>query len=290
MLSNRDIRARLTRGDLVIDPLPPDSAFGGASVDLTLWSRIGVVNSSRCGFFDYRALKANPHYLPSITDPVDLEDQPLILHPGRVVICSTAEWIKVPPDLCAELHGRSTLARLGVLPHTAGKVDPGWDGRLTLEVSNLGEIPVALYPGDSICQIVFHELSSPADLSRYSRYQGQSGPQTANYLPDVWEEWFGFGQPIQPVHLDEQGYRRVHERLGYSKARLRRALSKAGGQDEFQKAIPEGYRALNKKGFTFDDILALKLYYNLPVNRRARAKKSASNPQLPGSEETVASS
>ncbi len=183
MLSNRDIRRRMKDGDLVIDPLPPDTAFGGASVDLTLSSNVRVVNPSRCAYIDYARIQDDPDYLTSITDAVDLTGgQPLILHPGRVVICSTVERLKVPADICAELHGRSSLARLGVLPHTAGKVDPGWDGTLTLEVSNLGEIPVALYPGEAVCQVVFHELSSPADLTSprtRSRYHGQEGPTLA---------------------------------------------------------------------------------------------------------------
>ncbi|MSQ61170.1 MAG: dCTP deaminase [Dehalococcoidia bacterium] len=181
MLSNVDIRRRITAGEIGIDPPPPDSAYGGASVDLTLSRNIRVINPSRVTFIDFARVHNDPSYLLSITDFVDLTDgEPLILHPGRVVICSTVERLRVPADLCAELHGRSSLARLGVLPHTAGKVDPGWDGTLTLEVSNLGEIPVALYPGEAVCQVVFHELSSPADLSRgVSRYQGQVGPTLA---------------------------------------------------------------------------------------------------------------
>ncbi|HWO94069.1 MAG TPA: dCTP deaminase [Dehalococcoidia bacterium] len=194
MLSNRDIRRRIEAGDLIIDPPPADAAFGGASVDLTLSTNIRIINPSRCAYIDYARIQDDPEYLTSITDAVDLaEGQPLILHPGRVVICSTVERVRVPVDICAELHGRSSLARLGVLPHTAGKVDPGWDGTLTLEVSNLGEIPVALYPGEAVCQMVFHELSSPADLSSpraVSRYQGQTGPTLTSPrrdgIPTVW--------------------------------------------------------------------------------------------------------
>lgn len=172
-------------GEIGIDPAPPDSAWGGASVDLTLSHNIRLINSSRCAYIDYARIQDDAEYLTSITDAVDLADgTPLILHPGRVVICSTVERLRVPADLCAELHGRSSLARLGVIPHTAGKVDPGWEGTLTLEVSNLGEIPVALYPGEAVCQIVFHELSSPADLSaRTSRYHGQAGPTLSAPAP-----------------------------------------------------------------------------------------------------------
>lgn len=181
MLSNVDIWRRLEEGSIKIDPLPPKSSFGGASVDLTLDAEIKVFNTSRCPFIDYRLVKEDPDYLPRVTDPLRLgDDSPLILHPGKVIICSTAEWVEIPTDLCAELQGRSSLARIGILPHTAGKIDPGWKGKLTLEVSNVSEIPVALYPGVPICQILFHELSSPADLSydgTVSRYQGQKGPR-----------------------------------------------------------------------------------------------------------------
>jgi len=179
MLSNVDIWRRLQEGSIVIKPLPPKVSFGGASVDLTLDSDIAFFNPSKCAFIDYKQVKEDPDYLPGVTDPVRLSpDAPLILHPGKVVICSTVEWVEVPADLCGELQGRSSLARVGVLPHTAGKIDPGWKGKLILEVSNVGEMPVSLYPGEAICQVMFHELSSPADLSytgSESRYQGQSG-------------------------------------------------------------------------------------------------------------------
>ena len=92
MLSKRDIRRRIEEGELAIDPPPPDAAFGGASVDLTLSRNIRVVNRSRCAYIDYARIQDDGEYLTSITDAVDLDDgEPLILHPGRVVICSTVE-------------------------------------------------------------------------------------------------------------------------------------------------------------------------------------------------------
>lgn len=188
MLSNVDIWRRLEEGTLRIDPLPDKGCFGGASVDLTLAPEIRTFNTSRLPYIDYRCLKDDPEYLERFTDPLLLgPDQPLILHPGRVIICSTLEWIELPNDLCGELHGRSSLARIGILPHTAGKVDPGWKGRLTLEVSNVSEIPVAFYPGEPVCQVVFHELSSPADLSyasAISRYHRQDRAQVARWRQD----------------------------------------------------------------------------------------------------------
>jgi dCTP deaminase len=181
MLSNVDIWRRLKDGSLKIEPLPPRTRFGGASVDLTLDEEIRVFNTLKCPSIDYRLVAEDPDYLPRVTDPVRLSGgAPLVLHPGKVIICSTVEWVEIPPDLCGELQGRSSLARIGILPHTAGKIDPGWKGKLTLEVSNVSEIPVALYPGVAICQIMFHELSCPADLSydgTTSKYQGQAGPR-----------------------------------------------------------------------------------------------------------------
>jgi len=181
MLSNVDLWRRLEDGSIIIEPRPPKARFGGASVDLTLAEEIRVFNTLRCPFIDYRLIKEAPDYLLKVTDPVRLsESAPLILHPGKVIIRSTVEWIEIPNDLSAELQGRSSLARIGILPHTAGKIDPGWKGKLTLEVSNVSEIPVALYPGVAICQLLFYELSSPADLSHkeaISRYQLQTGPR-----------------------------------------------------------------------------------------------------------------
>jgi dCTP deaminase len=188
VLSNVDIWKRLEEGSLIIDPRPGKERFGGASVDLTLANEIRVFNTSHAAYIDYRALKSDPDYLHRLTEPVILDaGQPLILHPGRVIICSTTEWLELPGDLCGELHGRSSLARIGILPHTAGKVDPGWKGRLTLELSNVSEIPVAFYPGEQVCQIVFHELSSPADLAypaAVSRYHRQMQPEVARWRHD----------------------------------------------------------------------------------------------------------
>ena len=184
MLSNVDIWREMEAGNIAITPSPPRERFAGASVDLTLAEEIRIFDTSKCPSIDYRALEKDPDFLLRVTTPIKLtNDTPLILHPGKVIICSTLEWIEIPNYLCAELHGRSSLARIGILPHTAGKIDPGWKGRLTLEVSNVSEIPVALYPGVAICQVVFHELSSPADLSykeAISTYQGQTEPQVAN--------------------------------------------------------------------------------------------------------------
>lgn len=183
MLSNRDIWDRLERGEIVIRPRPPRAAYGGASVDLLLHDEIRMFDVLRCPYIDYERVEQDREYLESITFARRLAPgEPLILHPGKVVICSTVEWVEIPADLCAELHGRSSLARIGVLPHTAGKIDPGWKGRLTLEVSNVGEIPVAFYAGKAICQMVFHELSSPADLSyreAISRYHMQDQASVA---------------------------------------------------------------------------------------------------------------
>lgn len=179
MLSNVDIERRMvsTGADAIkIGPWPTASAFGGASVDLTLSDLVRTINPGRVSHIDFRRWGSDPHYIEQITDVSRIDDlHPLILHPGRVVICATIEWLQVPLDLCAELHGRSSLGRLGVVPHTAGKIDPGWRGNLALELCNLGEIPIILRPGDAICQIVFHQLSSAARFVR-SRFHSQVGP------------------------------------------------------------------------------------------------------------------
>src|SRR5256714_12253657 len=110
------------------------------------------------------------------------DDEPFILHPGEFVLGQTLEWVELPDDLVSRLEGKSSLGRLGLLIHsTAGYVDPGWKGNLTLELSNVANLPIALYHGMKIGQISFFKMSSPVDRpygskDLGSKYQGQSEP------------------------------------------------------------------------------------------------------------------
>jgi dCTP deaminase len=125
---------------------------------------------------------------------VSVEEEPFILHPGEFVLGSTVERVALPNDLVGRLEGKSSLGRLGLLIHsTAGFVDAGWDGQLTLELSNVANLPITLYAGMKIGQISFMQMTTPAEqpygTGRLgSKYQGQRGPRPSRY-------WENFNQP-----------------------------------------------------------------------------------------------
>jgi dCTP deaminase len=182
VLSDRDIRAAMQAGRIRIDPY--DSAcLQPSSVDLHLDGDFRVFRNNRYPYIDVRAPQPDLTELVSIAD-----DEPFILHPSEFVLGQTLEWIELPDDLVARLEGRSSLGRLGLLIHsTAGYVDPGWKGNLTLELSNVANLPIALYRGMSIGQISFLRMSSPVERPYGSRdlgskYQGQSQPTASQYF------------------------------------------------------------------------------------------------------------
>ena len=184
VLSDRDIRAEITAGRIVIDPFIPE-AVQPSSVDLHLDRRFRVFRNSRYPFIDVRADQ------PELTELVEIGgDDPFILHPGEFVLGSTYERVQLPNDLVARLEGKSSLGRLGLLIHsTAGYVDPGWEGNLTLELSNVANLPITLYDGMKIGQISFQRLSSPAEVSYGeasigSKYRGQRDPTASLYHRD----------------------------------------------------------------------------------------------------------
>jgi dCTP deaminase len=184
VLSDRDIRAEIEAGRIVIDPFIPD-AVQPSSVDLHLDRRFRVFRNSRYPFIDVRADQ------PDMTELVEIAgDEPFILHPGEFVLGSTFERVGLPNDLVARLEGKSSLGRLGLLIHsTAGYVDPGWEGNLTLELSNVANLPITLYDGMKIGQISFQRLSSPAEVaygeaSIGSKYRGQRDPTASLYHRD----------------------------------------------------------------------------------------------------------
>ena len=184
VLSDRDIRAEIAAGRIVIDPFIPE-AVQPSSVDLHLDRRFRVFRNSRYPFIDVRTDQ------PDMTELVEIAgDDPFILHPGEFVLGSTLERVQLPNDLVARLEGKSSLGRLGLLIHsTAGYVDPGWEGNLTLELSNVANLPITLYDGMKIGQISFQRLSSPAevgygDASIGSKYRGQRDPTASLYHRD----------------------------------------------------------------------------------------------------------
>ena len=184
VLSDRDIRAEIEAGRIVIDPFTPD-AIQPSSVDLHLDRRFRVFRNSRYPYIDVRADQ------PELTELVEIGgDDPFILHPGEFVLGSTFELVALPNDLVARLEGKSSLGRLGLLIHsTAGYVDPGWEGNLTLELSNVANLPITLYDGMKIGQISFQRLSSPAEVGYGdarigSKYRGQRDPTASLYHRD----------------------------------------------------------------------------------------------------------
>ena len=184
VLSDGDIRAEIEAGRIVIDPYVPE-AVQPSSVDLHLDNRFRVFRNSRYPYIDVREEQ------PELTELVEIrDDEPFILHPGEFVLGSTLERVELPNDLVARLEGKSSLGRLGLLIHsTAGYVDPGWEGNLTLELSNVANLPITLYDGMKIGQISFQRLSSPVEMaygdSRLgSRYRGQRDPTASLYHRD----------------------------------------------------------------------------------------------------------
>ena len=184
VLSDRDIRSAIESGEVRIDPYDPRD-LQPSSVDLHLDRSFRVFRNNRYAFIDVRSPQ------PDLTELLRVDDdEPFILHPGEFVLGQTGEWVELPIDLVARLEGKSSLSRLGLLIHsTAGYVDPGWRGNLTLELSNVANLPIALYYGMRIGQISFFKMSSPVDrpygsAELGSKYQGQSEPTASAFHRD----------------------------------------------------------------------------------------------------------
>ena len=181
ILSDRTIREHLDAGTITIDPLDP-GAVQPSSVDVRLDHRFLVFRNHTRGLIDVK------EDLSDLTESVEASDSdPFILHPGEFVLGSTLERIALPDDLVARLEGKSSLGRLGLLIHsTAGFIDAGWDGQITLELSNVANLPITLYPGMKVGQVSFMQMTTPAD-NPYgsgiigSKYQGQVGPRPSQY-------------------------------------------------------------------------------------------------------------
>jgi dCTP deaminase len=184
VLADRDIRSELDAGRVVIRPYDEED-LQPSSVDLHLDRSFRVFRNNRYPYIDPRAPQ------PDLTELLRIEDEePFILHPGEFVLGQTLEWVELPDDLVARLEGKSSLGRLGLLIHsTAGYVDPGWKGTLTLELSNVANLPIALYFGMRIGQISFFRMSSPVErpygsAALGSKYQGQSEPTASAFHAD----------------------------------------------------------------------------------------------------------
>jgi dCTP deaminase len=182
ILSDRTIREELAAGRIVIDPLD-EGDIQPSSVDLRIDRYFRVFRNHTMRVID---VKEDQEELTELLEVG--EDDALILHPGEFILGSTLERVALPNDLVARLEGKSSLGRLGLLIHsTAGFVDAGWDGHLTLELSNVANLPITLYPGMKIGQISFLRMTTPADIPYGSsqigsKYQGQRGPTPSRYF------------------------------------------------------------------------------------------------------------
>jgi len=176
LLSDRDIRAEVDDGRVVLEPYEP-AMVQPSSVDVRLDRFFRVFENHRYPHIDPASEQ------PDLTRLVEAEpDEAFVLHPGEFVLASTFEVVTLPDDVAARLEGKSSLGRLGLLTHsTAGFIDPGFSGHVTLELSNVATLPIMLWPGMKIGQLCFFRLSSPAEhpygsAAYGSRYQGQRGP------------------------------------------------------------------------------------------------------------------
>ena len=185
ILSDRSILEAINNGRIIIEPFDKE-CLQPSSVDLHLDHRFLVFKNHTLGHIDVRKDLSNLTQEVSSSD-----DDPFMLHPGEFVLGSTSERVAVPEDLVARLEGKSSLGRLGLLIHsTAGYVDAGWDGQLTLELSNVSNLPITLYPGMKIGQISFVQMTTPAERpygasELGSKYKGQEGPKASRY----WENF-----------------------------------------------------------------------------------------------------
>src|SRR3990172_9482213 len=176
VLSDRTIKEEIAAGRLRIDPLDPED-IQPASVDVHLDNAFRVFKVSSRPYIDVR------EPMDDLTDEVIIgEERPFFIHPREFVLASTRQVITLPDDILAQVEGKSSLGRIGLLIHaTAGFVDPGWHGKLTLELSNVAKMPIALHYNMKIGQLSFLRMSTPVDRpygspELRSKYQGQMGP------------------------------------------------------------------------------------------------------------------
>ncbi len=176
LLSDRDILAEIDAGRIGLDPLDK-AMIQPSSIDVRLDKFFRVFDNHKYPHIDPAADQSD------LTREVEVAgDEAFILHPGEFVLGSTYELVTLPDDVAARLEGKSSLGRLGLMTHsTAGFIDPGFSGHVTLELANVATLPIKLYPGMKIGQLCYFRLTSPADnpygSEKYgSRYQGQRGP------------------------------------------------------------------------------------------------------------------
>lgn len=187
VLSDRDIKKSLSSGHIVIKPKPKlNDQLGSCSLDLRLGDTFRVFDHSKFPYVD--------PYKKGVGEKITKEikvtkKEPFIIQPGDFVLATTIEYVEIPDDLTGRLEGRSSIGRLGIVIHsTAAHIECGFRGNITLEIANMGKMPVALYPEMRICSVSFEQLSSPAEIPYYkkksAKYVGQKGPDESMIYKD----------------------------------------------------------------------------------------------------------
>ena len=188
ILSDRSLREQLAAGRIVIDPLD-ESLIQPSSIDVRISNLFRVFRNHTAPVIDVKLDQTEMTELVEMpVDELGVGTEPFMLHPGEFVLGSTLERVAVPEDLVARVEGKSSLGRLGLLIHsTAGFVDAGFDGHITLELANVASLPITLYPGMKIGQVSFMQMTTPAESpygrgAKGSKYQGQRGPTPSRYF------------------------------------------------------------------------------------------------------------
>lgn len=190
ILSDRSIRDQIVAGRIAIEPFD-ETLIQPSSIDVRISNLFRVFRNHTAGVIDVK------QDLTGLTELVEIDaggGEAFMLHPGEFVLGSTLERIRVPNDLVGRIEGKSSLGRLGLLIHsTAGFIDPGYDGNVTLELANVASLPITLYPGMKIGQISFVQMTTPADApygsgALGSKYQGQKGPTPSRYFENFRDD------------------------------------------------------------------------------------------------------
>lgn len=182
ILSDRELKEYLKSGRLKVDNLEDlETQIQPSGIDLRLGNTFRVFKNMSIPYIDTKAP------IEGYTEPVEMQDdKPFIIHPGEFILGTTKEYIKVPSDLVGMIDGRTSIGRLGVSIHTTSAgLNPGWEGFLTLEISNVGKLPVALYPGMRICKVTFVKLTSEAERPyKSTKYQYTSTPEESKIFKE----------------------------------------------------------------------------------------------------------
>ncbi len=184
ILSDKDIKKYINEGKIKITPYDEKEQLKSIGVDLKLGNTFKIFKVTHKAYVDL----SDEHYEPD-TETVDIPSGgTFILHPDEFVLGITEENIELPNNIMAHIDGRSSLGRLGIGVHsTAGHVDPGWKGKLTLEISNIGKLPISILPGMRFCCLIFETLSSPVEREYRGKYFGQEGPVESRISRDFKE-------------------------------------------------------------------------------------------------------